>query len=204
MNRWSTQAIDEGAERALFERRAQALRAPEVPPLASVLAAADARGDAGTHASARAARARVMVALTLAAACLAGVFVRVPRPGGPSSIVADVDAGSPRRGTQAAASPLAPVAQAETCTLSDPGNASETSACFTPAAPVAQASLFTPFTPAAGVPRVAAVPPAAPVRDVAPPSPATPVSYDHPGDDDSACELRTTCEACGSCEGDTP
>ncbi|HEY6459055.1 MAG TPA: hypothetical protein VIY73_02860, partial [Polyangiaceae bacterium] len=164
-------------------------------------------GDAGTHASARAARARVMVALTLAAACLAGVFVRAGRLEGRSSIVADVDAGAGHRGTQAAAAPGAPLAPAETCTLGDPGNASETPACFTPFTPVVQAAQFTAFTPAAAAPRAASVPPVAPVPDVppVPPSPpVTPVSLGDPAGSEPACELRTTCEACGSCEGDTP
>jgi hypothetical protein len=140
----------EAEERALFTRRARALPAPELPSLAAVLAAADARGAAARAAfepapSAARGGARprgvvtaMLVAAALAAACVCGVVATSRSGSGASArtITADFDAG-----TTATTSAAAGVAtRGDTCEPDGIGEDDQGPTCGNAAAGAPQAS----------------------------------------------------------------
>ena len=143
MSRWSSTGVEESAERALFERRAQALGSPEVPPLEVVLAAVERDEARGSAEPSRGARARGLVATALAAACVMAVFARMHAVQPRAVIGADVDAGA----RHAAAEPV--LASGATCSMSDGVPTLEPSACFEPAQTVISTPVVAPaaFTP---------------------------------------------------------
>ena len=87
---------DEAVERALFERRARALRAPGgIPSLETVLG--EVGGEARESSNGR---GRAWTGLALAAACLLAVMKTRPHESSPSAIVADVEPGAGPIGEQ--------------------------------------------------------------------------------------------------------
>jgi hypothetical protein len=118
VNPWSrAETGDQEAEardRELFARRARELGPGEVPSLAAVLRASRAR----EAEEAQRARTQGLVAVLVAAACIALAIGTMPRFGvgarSPESIGADLDAGHRSAATLAATAPVEP-AQEETC-----------------------------------------------------------------------------------------
>ena len=87
---------DEAVERALFERRARALRVPEgIPSLETVLG--EVGGEARESSSGR---GRAWTGLALAAACLLAVMKTRPHESSPSVIMADVEPAAGSGGEQ--------------------------------------------------------------------------------------------------------
>jgi hypothetical protein len=93
---------NEGLERAIFARRAEALgtmlETMELPSLEAVLAASRRvapRATASPKATQGSSRGRVVAAVSLAAACMLAALSELPREAAPSRIVADPVASAP-------------------------------------------------------------------------------------------------------------
>ncbi len=118
--------FDESFERELFARRARALPAPVVPPLAAVMRLSKVQPVPAVIRPRR--PGGRVVEVLLAVACVAVALAKLPRPGPDQAkpIVADVDAG--------ATAPLlvGGYSSADECPMSDDMFASEGRACFAP------------------------------------------------------------------------